>query len=63
MILIAILIKVTSKGPVFLQNRIGINGKYFKNYKVSYDDSQLRKKGTGLFSFKDDPRSQNWGNF
>lgn len=64
MILIAILIKITSKGPVFfLQNRIGINGKYFKIIKFRTMIHNSEKKGTGLFSFKDDPRITKLGHF
>ena len=64
MILIAILIKFTSKGPVFfIQERIGLNGKYFKMLKFRTMLHNSEKKGTGLFSFEDDPRITNLGHF
>ena len=64
MILIAILIKFTSKGPVFfIQERIGLNGKYFKMIKFRTMLHNSEKKGTGLFSFEDDPRITNLGHF
>ena len=56
-ILIALLVSATSSGPVFfIQDRIGFRGRIFKMYKfrTMYDNSE--KLGTGLFSFKDDPR-------
>jgi len=64
MILIAILIKFTSKGPVFfIQERIGLNGKYFKMIKFRTMFHNSEREGTGLFSFEDDPRITNLGNF
>jgi lipopolysaccharide/colanic/teichoic acid biosynthesis glycosyltransferase len=64
MILIAILIKFTSKGPVFfIQDRIGLNGKYFKMIKFRTMLHNSEKEGTGLFSFKGDPRITNLGHF
>ena len=64
MILIIILIKFTSKGPVFfIQERIGLNGKYFRmlKFRTMYQNSE--KKGTGLFSFKGDARIIKVGHF
>ena len=55
--LIATLVRATSFGPfLFTQDRIGLRGRVFKMYKfrTMYVDSE--KLGTGLFSFKDDPR-------
>ena len=64
MILIAILIKFTSKGPVFfIQDRIGLNGKYFKMIKFRTMLHNSEKEGTGLFSSKGDPRITNLGHF
>ena len=63
-ILIAILIKFTSKGPVFfIQERIGLNGKYFKMIKFRTMFHNSEREGTGLFSFEDDPRITNLGHF
>ena len=55
--LISILVRLTSFGSIlFIQDRIGLRGRVFKMYKfrTMYVDSE--KLGTGLFSFKDDPR-------
>jgi lipopolysaccharide/colanic/teichoic acid biosynthesis glycosyltransferase len=57
MILIAILIKCTSKGPIFFaQNRIGLNGKNFKMLKFRTMFINSEKKGTGLYIFENDTR-------
>ena len=56
-IIIAILIKLTSKGPViFKQERIGKNGKVFKMYKFRSMIQNAEKTGSGVYSGKDDPR-------
>ena len=57
MILIACLIKFTSKGPVFFaQDRIGLNGKIFKMLKFRTMIINSEKKGTGLYTFENDDR-------
>jgi lipopolysaccharide/colanic/teichoic acid biosynthesis glycosyltransferase len=57
MIVIAILIKCTSKGPIFFaQNRIGLNGKNFKMLKFRTMFINSEKKGTGLYIFENDTR-------
>lgn len=56
-LVIAIAIKVDSKGPVlFRQKRLTKNGRVFEMYKFRsmYVDSE--NKGSGLFNYKDDPR-------
>ena len=64
MILIAILIKFTSKGPVFFkQERIGLNGKYFKMIKFSTMFNNSENKGTGLYTFENDSRITKLGFF
>ena len=64
MIFVAIFIKFTSKGPVFfIQERIGLNGNYFKMIKFRTMFHKSERKGTGLFSFEDDPRITNLGRF
>lgn len=64
MILIAILIKFTSKGPVFfIQERIGLNGKYFKMIKFRTMFNNSEKKGTGLYIFENDSRITKFGFF
>ena len=50
-LLIAILIKLDSKGPVyFKQKRVGLNGKKFYMYKLIYYKTQMHLL-------------QEWGNF
>ena len=64
LIIIIMLIKFTSKGPVFfIQERIGLNGKYFKMIKFRTMLHNTEKKGTGLYSFEDDPRVTKLGRF
>jgi exopolysaccharide biosynthesis polyprenyl glycosylphosphotransferase len=71
---IALLIKLTSKGPViFQQTRIGMNEKPFKMYKFRsmYQDAEQRKAALQarneaqghFFKMKDDPRITPIGKF
>lgn len=74
LIVVAILIKIESKGPViFSQERVGINNKKFKMYKfrsmvVNADDmkekleKQNERKGP-MFKIKNDPRITKIGRF
>lgn len=60
----AVFIKLDSKGPVlFKQKRLGVNGVPFDIYKFRsmYTDSE--KKGSGVYSGKDDPRVTKVGKF
>jgi lipopolysaccharide/colanic/teichoic acid biosynthesis glycosyltransferase len=64
MIVIAILIKCTSKGPIFFtQSRIGLNGKNFKMLKFRTMFINSEKKGTGLYVFENDTRITKLGFF
>jgi len=75
MIIVAILIKLDSKGPViFKQERVGRNGRRFKMYKFRsmVADAEARKKeleeqndveGGFMFKIKDDPRITRVGRF
>lgn len=74
MLIIAIAIKLESKGPVFFgQNRVGLNGKQFKMYKfrsmvVNAEDllDKLHDKNEmsgPMFKMKDDPRITKIGRF
>lgn len=57
LLIIAIAIKIDSPGPVlFKQKRIGKNGKifYILKFRSMYVNSE--KTGTGVYSYKDDPR-------
>lgn len=57
MLIIAILIKIDSKGPIlFKQERIGKNGKVFKILKFRSMCVGAEKMGTGVYSGKNDFR-------
>ena len=57
MIVIAIMIKATSAGPVFFaQDRIGLRGTHFSMLKFRSMVDNAEKQGTGLYSFAGDPR-------
>lgn len=63
-IVIAVLIKCDSKGPVFFkQERRTKNGKIFKMYKFRSMVVDAEKSGAGLFNYKDDPRVTKIGRF
>ncbi len=73
-LIIALLIKVTSKGPaLFIQERIGVNRIPFKMYKFrTMRDSaeeelaqieEFNESGGGLFKIKNDPRITPVGKF
>ena len=56
-VLIALTIKVDSKGPVFFrQERIGLNGRAFKTWKFRTMVVGAVKQGLGYNVAKDDPR-------
>jgi len=64
MVIIACLIKFTSNGPVFfVQDRIGLNGKNFKMLKFRTMFYNSEKKGTGLYTYENDPRITKLGFF
>ncbi len=57
MLLIAVLVKLESKGPVlFRQERIGYNGKVFHILKFRSMQVNVEKTGSGVYSEKGDPR-------
>ena len=63
-IIIAIIIKCDSKGPVFFkQDRRTKNGKIFKMYKFRSMVVNAEQQGAGLFNYKDDPRVTKVGRF
>ena len=74
-IVIAIIIKATSKGPVFfIQERIGLNGKKFKliKFRTMVDNAEdmiaaftpeQKKEWEENFKLKDDPRITKIGKF
>ena len=62
-IVIAILIKIDSPGPVFFkQKRIGLNGQPFWMYKFRSMDTQAEKKGP-YYTQENDPRITKTGHF
>ena len=57
MLLIALIIKIDSRGPIFFkQERIGKNGKVFKIIKFRSMCVGAEKQGTGVYSEKGDNR-------
>ncbi len=57
LIITAISVKLESEGPViFKQKRLGLLGKEFEIYKFRSMCVGAEKKGSGQYSFKDDPR-------
>lgn len=64
LIIIVIVIKTDSKGPVlFKQDRLGLNSQVFKIYKFRSMVVNAEKTGTGVYSFKRDPRVTKVGAF
>lgn len=64
LIIIGIIIKLDSKGPVFFkQERLGKDGKVFLIYKFRTMVDKAESIGTGLFTNKDDPRITRVGTF
>ena len=62
--IIALLIKLTSKGPVlFKQERIGRGGKVFRIYKFRSMKVNAEHTGSGVYSGKGDPRVTKVGKF
>lgn len=71
-IIVALLIKITSKGPVFfIQKRVGSRGELFKIFKFrtmfenadEIKDSLENEKEGPLFKIKNDPRITGFGRF
>jgi undecaprenyl phosphate N,N'-diacetylbacillosamine 1-phosphate transferase len=63
-ILMPMIIKLDSKGEVFFkQKRLGKNGSTFFIYKYRSMVVGAEKKGSGVYSFKDDPRVTKVGKF
>lgn len=57
LIIIAILIKLDSEGPVvFVQERLAMGGGVFKMYKFRTMIVDAEHQGTGAYSFENDPR-------
>ena len=64
LILVAILIKLDSKGPViFKQERLGVDGVPFKIYKFRSMCVGAEQQGSGVYSYKGDSRITKVGNF
>lgn len=64
LVVISIMINIDSKGGViFKQLRIGKNGKNYYMYKFRTMIPNAQNIGTGVYSFKDDPRITKVGRF
>jgi len=64
LILIAIGVKLTSKGPIFFaQERIGLDGKKFKMWKFRSMKVETQASSTPGWTTKDDPRKTAFGTF
>lgn len=64
LLILAILIKCDSKGPViFKQQRIGLKGKVFNIYKLRSMCVGAEKTGSGVYSGKNDARVTRVGRF
>ena len=64
LLIISIAIKLDSKGGVvFKQLRVGKNGKPYFMYKFRTMIPNAQNMGTGVYSFKDDPRITKVGRF
>ncbi len=64
MLLIAVLVKLTSPGPVFYsQERCGLNGQSFKMLKFRSMRADAEQKSGAVWAVKDDPRKTKLGDF
>jgi Undecaprenyl-phosphate glucose phosphotransferase len=64
MLLVAVLIKITSPGPVlFRQERCGLNGKSFQMLKFRSMRVDAEKQTGAVWAVKDDPRRTRLGTF
>lgn len=62
--IVAAAIKLETKGPIiFKQDRLGLNGKILKMYKFRSMAINSEKTGTGVYSYKGDPRVTKIGAF
>jgi len=62
MLIIGIIIKMESKGLViFIQDRLGYMGEPFKFYKFRSMFKDNENRGSGVYSFKGDPRITRFG--
>ena len=64
MLLAAIMVKLTSKGPIiFKQERVGLDRKNFNMYKFRSMRLQTEAEEMDKWTVKNDPRKTWWGNF
>lgn len=64
LLIVTILIKLESRGgALFIQERLGKSGVPFKMYKFRSMIVGAEKKGSGVYSHKDDPRITRVGKF
>lgn len=60
----ALLVRLTSRGPIlYLQERVGLNGNYFKLYKFRSMKVDAEASGTPQWATKKDPRVTAVGSF
>ena len=63
-IIIAFLVKVTSKGPIFIfQERVGLDGKNFKMIKFRSMLTQIKQSSDTKWTVENDPRVTKLGKF
>ncbi len=64
LLIIALLILIDSRGAViFIQRRLGVGGIPFDFYKFRSMKEDAESQGTGVYSFKGDPRVTQFGSF
>ena len=56
-LIVALIVKLDSEGsPLFIQERLTLNGRVFRMYKFRTMCVNAEQQGTGAYSFGDDPR-------
>ena len=64
LIIVMIFLRVTGEGEIFFsQDRLGINGNYFKLLKFATMKKNSPNIGTGTVTIKNDPRILPFGRF
>lgn len=64
LLLVAVLIRIDTRGPaLFIQDRLGLDGRIFRMLKFRTMVQNAEQMGTGLFSFENDPRVTRVGQF
>src|SRR6266478_7808736 len=64
LLLLALVIRIDTRGPaLFIQDRLGLDGRVFRMFKFRTMVQNAEQMGTGLFSFENDPRVTRVGQF